>query len=180
MGGQTIRTRTMTDPQKELITALQLAVDQCPFDVLHDNKVTAATLRSMYEQGVEGLVGWRADSPAPLIDDNDPALKTFVERLKALRSDAGFPNPVSLTFALTCPPSCPHPRRLPALRRSLRRWREPGSSPSSSVAPRRCAPSCWPAPPRRASSACAPASRPARGPSSRRAEPPSGPQSSRL
>ena len=49
--------------------------------------------------------------------------------LKALRSDAGFPDPVSLTFALTCPPSCPHPRRLPAPRRSLRRWREPGSSP---------------------------------------------------
>ena len=99
--------------------------------------------------------------------------------LKALRSDAGFPDPVSLTFALTCPPTCPHPRRLPALRRSLRWWREPGSSPSSSSAPRRCAPSCWPAPPRRASSACAPASRPARGPSSRRAEPPSGRQSSR-
>ena len=102
-------------------------------------------------------------------------------RLRELRSPAvksGFPDPVSLTFALTCPPSCPHPRRLPALRRSLRRWREPGRSPSSSVAPRRCAPSCWPAPPRRASSACAPASRPARDPSSRRAEPPSGPQSS--
>ena len=69
--------------------------------------------------------------------------------LKALRSDAGFPDPVSLIFALTCPPTYSHPRRLPALRRSLRRWREPGSSPSSSVAPRRCAPSCWPAPPRR-------------------------------
>ena len=99
--------------------------------------------------------------------------------LGALRSKSGFPDPVSLTFALTCPPTYPHPRRLPALRRSLRRGREPGSSPSSSSAPRRCAPSCWPAPPRRASSACAPASRPARAPSSRRAEPPSGRQSSR-
>ena len=99
--------------------------------------------------------------------------------LGALRSKSGFPDPVSLTFALTCPPTYPHPRRLPALRRSLRRWREPGRPPSSSSAPRRCAPSCWPAPPRRASSACAPASRPARDPSSRRAEPPSGPQSSR-
>ena len=29
--------------------------------------------------------------------------------LEALRSDTGFPGPVSLTFALTCPPSCPHP-----------------------------------------------------------------------
>ena len=45
---------------------------------------------------------------------------------------------------------------------------ERGNSPCSSSAPRRCAPSCWPEPPRRASSACAPAFWPARDPSSRR------------
>ena len=60
-------------------------------------------------------------------------------RLRGLQGPAfrsGFPNPVSLTFALTRPPTCPHPRRLPARRRSLRRWREPGNSPSLSSAPR--------------------------------------------
>ena len=82
--------------------------------------------------------------------------------LGALRSKSGFPDPVSLTFALTCPPSCPHPRRPPALRRPVRLRRESGSSPSASSAPRRCAPSCWPAPRRPACAACAPASGPAR------------------
>ena len=63
-------------------------------------------------------------------------------------------------FALARPPSCPHPRRLPALRHPLRRLRarEPGRSLSSSSAPRRCAPSGWPAPQRPASGVCAPAS----------------------
>ena len=46
-----------------------------------------------------------------------------------------------------------------------------GSTPSSSAAPRRCAPSGWPTPPRPACAACAPASGPARGPSWRHATP---------
>ncbi len=53
---------------------------------------------------------------------------------------------------------------------------ERGNSPCSSSAPKRCAPSCWPEPPRQASSACAPAVWPARGPPSRRVGPLSGRQ----
>ena len=82
-------------------------------------------------------------------------------------------------FALARPPSCPHPRRRPAPR-PLRRRREPGSSPSSSPVPRRYAPFGWPEPPRPASSACAPASWPARDPPSRRAGPRAGQRSWRL
>ena len=55
--------------------------------------------------------------------------------------------------------------------RPLRRRREPGSPPFSWPAPRPSAPSCWRAPPRSPSSACAPASRPATDPSSHRAAP---------
>ena len=46
----------------------------------------------------------------------------------------------------------------------LRRQREPGRPPFSWPAPRPSAPSCWRAPPRPPSSACAPASRPATDP----------------
>ena len=67
------------------------------------------------------------------------------------------------------------PDRLLPLRRSAAAR---GSTRSSSSAPRRCAPSGWPAPPRPACAACAPASGPATGPSCR-AAPPSRPSPSR-
>ncbi len=77
---------------------------------------------------------------------------------------SGFPDPVSLTV-------CPYPSSvLPTsptaslLSSPFRRLREPGRSPSSSSAPRRCAPSCWPAPPRPTSSASVPTSWPTTGP----------------
>ena len=57
-------------------------------------------------------------------------------------------------------------------RRSGEGRRFPCRTPCSAAAPTRCAPSCWPAPPRRASSACAPASGPATNPAARRAERP--------
>ena len=72
---------------------------------------------------------------------------------------------------LPFPPSCPHPRRLPATRRPIRRRQEPGNSASSSSPPRRCAPSCWPGPRQPASVACAPASWRARDPALSRGGP---------
>ena len=81
----------------------------------------------------------------------------------ALRSDAGFPDPVSMTVCpysssdlLTSPTTSPVP--------PFRQPGEPGSSPSSSSVPTRCAPSGWLKQPRRASSACAPACRPTTDP----------------
>ena len=71
--------------------------------------------------------------------------------LNALRDQPGFPDPVSSTV-------CPYPSSVlptsptaPACHCPFRRRREPGSPPCSSLAPRRCAPFCSPAPPRQAS-----------------------------
>ena len=72
----------MTNQPKELVTALQSAVDQCRFQVYRDTPVTPATLREMYEKGVEGLVAWRDYNLTVSIDDNNPALETLVEALR--------------------------------------------------------------------------------------------------
>ena len=77
----------MTDPQRDLVVLLQSAVDQCRFHVLRDKPVAAATVRAMYQQGVEGLVGWRDYNLAITIDDNNPALTTFVEALRVSVND---------------------------------------------------------------------------------------------
>ena len=82
---------------------------------------------------------------------------------------------------LHCPPTCSHssgryPRACP-LRRPAP---VPGRLPCSSSAPRRCAPSYWPAPLQPAYAACAPASGPAMSPAARLTGPPSPPPSSRL
>ncbi len=63
--------------------------------------------------------------------------------LTALCARTGFPDPVSLTV-------CPYPSsvllKTPTTSPAppLRQPTEPGSSPSSSSAPRQCAQSCWP------------------------------------
>ncbi len=92
----------------------------------------------------------------------------------------GFPDPVSLTV-------CPYSSSdlltfLPALfiRLPLRRPAlAPGKYLYSSSAPRRCAPSCWRAPPRPPFSVCGPASGPAMSFLAHRAAPPSAPPTSR-
>ena len=87
MGGSNSSNRTMTNQRKELGIALQSAVDQCRFLVHRDIPVTSAALREMYENGVEGLVGWRDYNLTVSIDDNNPALETFVEALRDSVSD---------------------------------------------------------------------------------------------
>ena len=86
----------------------------------------------------------------------------------------GCPDPVSRTV---CPyPSSGLPTFLPALsvRPLLRREAPvPCRPPCSASAPRRCARSYWPAPPRRASSACAPTSGRATNPAATSAGQPS-------
>ena len=91
----------------------------------------------------------------------------------------GCPDPVSRTV---CPyPSSGLPTFLPALsvRPLLRREAPvPCRPPCSASAPRRCARSYWPAPPRRASSACAPTSGRATNPAAHLAGQPSAPPTS--
>lgn len=77
----------MTERQKELVAALQAVVDQCRFLVFRDTPVPPEELRKMYEHGIEGLAARRDYNPTVLIDDNDPALKAFVEALRVSVSD---------------------------------------------------------------------------------------------
>ena len=84
----------------------------------------------------------------------------------------GFLDPVSLTVCPYHLPTCSHSRRRRPGSCLLRRSAAArGSTRSSSSAPRRCAPSGWPAPRRPACAACAPAFEPATGPSCRAAPP---------
>ena len=77
--------RTETDQQKELVDALQAVVDRCHF-YHRGSPLAAETVREMYQQGIEGLVGSRRYLEI-LIDDNDPALLTFIEALRVSVSD---------------------------------------------------------------------------------------------
>ena len=133
---------------------------------------SVGSVRAVRRCRVSGLSMRQVTRPRVLMEIRGPGPYRLRE-LDGSAVKAGFPDPVSID---RLPLPFLRPARVPdgyPPGRPVRRRREPGNSPSSSPAPRRCAPSGWPAPRRPACVVCAPASWQAMGRSSCRAELPS-------
>lgn len=71
----------------DLTTLLQGTLDRCQFKLSSGHVTVWAALRQAYQQGVFRHLGWHSRPPELVIDDNDPALTTFVEALREALSD---------------------------------------------------------------------------------------------